>query len=201
MTKYIIPFGGYPIYLSTNNRTANDEEINYLREINTYKKRLKYSNNSHIFENKKLEGIKKIITDSFDDYKNNVLQIRNSFYICNSWSTLQKKGEQHHCHFHANHIFSAVYYAKVKKTSLIFYIERSKLSENFHFSYDLIKNNVYNSDSWRMDVSQGDIIIFPGHLRHESSICEDDERIIVGSSFFIKGKLGSSNEFNDINLK
>ena len=205
MSKYVVNFAGYPIYLSQGNKIASEKELNYLRKINQNfaknKKPFKLSKGSHILEDKQLKNIKKIILYSFEDYKNNVLQINNSFYICNSWSTSQKKGEFHHTHVHPNHIFSAVYYAKAKKCSLVFYLDRSRIQENFNFSYDIKEYNVYNSGSWRIDVNAGDVIIFPGHLRHESALCEVDERIVVGSSFFIKGKLGSQDSYNDINLK
>jgi len=216
MNKHIINFGGYPIYVSQTNKIPIEKDLNILRKSNkkgfqnnrayemagvNYSSKFKLSDDSHILKNKKLKNIEKILLDCFKDYVNNILQIKNEFYMCNSWSTLQKKGEFHPGHTHPNHIFSAVYYAKAEKSSLVFYLDRSKLQENFHFSYDIKEYNIYNSCSWRIDVNAGDVIIFPGHLKHESALCEVDERIVVGSSFFIKGKLGSQDNYNDINLK
>ena len=204
MSKYVINFAGNPIYVSQGNYIVSEEELNYLRKINqkidVNKKTFLLSENAHILEHKQLLNIKKILLNSFDDYKNNVLQKNNSFYICNSWSTLQKKGQFHFAHDHPNHIFSAVYYAKTEKSNLIFTLNRSKIQEGFHFEYDIKEYNIYNSANWKVEVNQGDVVIFPGHLRHESSICEDDERIVVGSSFFVKGKLGAQGTYNDIYL-
>lgn len=203
MNQHVINFAGNPIFLSQGNNLVTEKEINYLRNINQKlikNKTFKVSEGSHILEDKKLKNIKKIILDTFDNYKNNVLQINNSFYICNSWSTLQKKGEFHHAHVHPNHIFSAVYYAKAKKSSLFFMLDKSKLQESFHFSYDIKEYNIYNSCTWHLDITEGDVVIFPGHLRHESGVCEVEERIVVGCSFFIKGKIGSQDSYNDIYL-
>ena len=203
MNKHIINFGGYPIYLSQGNKIVTEKELNILRKSNqkSFKKHsLLFSDDSHVLQNKELKNIEKILLDCFKDYVNDILQIKNQFYMCNSWSTLQKKGDFHSSHIHPNHIFSAVYYAKTPKSSLTFYLERSKIQENFHFSYDIKKYNIYNSTSWFVEVNSGDVIIFPGHLKHESSVCKGNERIIVGSSFFIKGKLGSTDTYNDINL-
>jgi len=204
MNKHVISFGGNPIYVCPGNRKANEKELNHLRRINRINNKertLKLTDDSQILKNKKLEGIEKIILKNFNDYTNNILQIDNSFYICNSWSTYQKKGDHHPSHKHANAIFSAVYYAKVEKTSLVFLIERSKLNENFYFAYNIKNYNEFNSSSWRVDVTAGDVIIFPGHIRHQTPVCEDDERLMVGTSFFIKGKLGCQEDYNDINLK
>jgi len=204
MNKHIISFGGNPIYICNNNRIANEEELKYLRKINTInhnKNNLTLSNGSQVFKNKKLKGIEKIILNNFEDFKNNILEIDNSFYICNSWSTLQKRGDHHPCHQHANAIFSAVYYAKVEKTSLLFFLERSKLNVNFHFEYKIKRYNSFNSSSWKIDISAGDVIIFPGHLRHQTPICEEDERIMVGTSFFVNGRLGDATNYNDLNIK
>ena len=216
MNKHIMNFGGYPICLFQTNKIPTEKNLNILRKSSkkgfqdnrpyeeaglNYSSKFKLSDDSHILKNKKLKNIEKILLDCFKDYVNNILQIKNEFYICNSWSTLQKKGEFHPGHTHPNHIFSAVYYAKTQKSSLIFYLERSRIQENFHFLYDIKEYNIYNSTSWFVEVNSGDVIIFPGQLKHESSVCENDERIIVGSSFFIKGKIGSKEMYNDINLK
>jgi len=57
MNKHIISFGGNPIYICNNNRIANEEELKYLRKINTInhnKNNLTLSNGSQVFKNKKL---------------------------------------------------------------------------------------------------------------------------------------------------
>lgn len=204
MNKDVINFAGNPIYVSRGNEIASTKELDHLRNINKIfienNKTLKLSESSHIFKDKQLKNIEQILLNNFNDYKKDVLQINDSFYICNSWCTLQTKGGSHHNHVHPNAIFSAVYYAKAEKSVLIFYLDRSKLQENFHFSYEIKNYNIYNSCSWSVEVNAGDVIIFPGHLRHQSPVCEIDERIIVSSSFFVKGKLGDQNTYNDIYL-
>lgn len=207
MNKHNINFGGHPIYLSQGHKPATEKELDILRKssqkVSGSKETsiLKLSEDSHLLKNKKLKNIKKILLDCFKDYVDNILQIKNKFYMCNSWSGLQKKGEFHPGHTHPNHIFSAVYYAKTQKSSLNFFLEKSRIQESFHFSYDVKKYNTYNSSSWVVVVNLGDVLIFPGHLKHQSSVCEGNERIIVGSSFFLEGKIGSQEMYNDFNLK
>jgi hypothetical protein len=203
--KHIISFAGNPIFYSQKNPMASNKELDFLRKIkfrnNDFKIRPRFSKESHILKYKQLKNIKKILLDNFNYYLNKVLEINNSFYICNSWATIQKKGNFHNGHHHPNHIFSAVYYAKAEKSSLIFQIERSKIQEGFLFQYNVKNYNYFNSSSWTLEVNSGDVLIFPGHLQHSSSICETDERIVVGSSFFIKEKIGLEGDYNDIYLK
>ena len=47
----------------------------------------------------------------------------------------------------------------------------------------------------------GDIVLFPGHIRHGSVVNESKTpRIIIGANFFLKGKLGSQKEVSNIVL-
>lgn len=204
MKKNILLFGGNPIFIVQNNELPTEKELIFLRKTKFIKSNIKtnpkFSKGSHILKHKQLKNIKEIILNNFNDYLNNVLEINNKFYICNSWSTLQKKGNFHKSHYHPNHIFSVVYYAKAEKSNLIFYLEKSKIQEAFFFQYSIKKYNHFNSHSWTLDVKSGDVVIFPGQLKHQTSICETDERIIVGASFFIKEKIGSELDYNDIYL-
>ena len=194
MNKHIIPFAGYPIFLIQSSFHLNDEELNFLRKLNYNDhdeiKDLKISSDTDVLRLNKLKKLKNFIKDCFNDYVSNVLQINNNFSFCQSWCTIQYKKAKHPKHSHPNHVISSVYYAKAKETSLNFYTDKSRIQEGFYFDYGIIEYNVFNSSSHTVPLKTGDIIFFPGHLNHESSINDDDERIIVGSSFFIDGKIG-----------
>jgi uncharacterized protein (TIGR02466 family) len=199
---------GYPICKIITNNLLTQEELIFLKtlkkKLNNFKDKninLNLSEETDILRYKQLEKIKKIIWSNFDDYINKVLQIKNQFYICNSWCTIQKKGDYHPQHIHPNHIFSAVYYAQANKSGLKFTLEKSKIQEGFLFDYEIKNYNVFNSSTWLLEVNSGDIVIFPGQLKHESTICQsDDERIIIGSSYFIKGDIGTNSKYNNINI-
>ena len=208
MSKIVIPFSGYPICKINTNNLLTKKELSFLKNLKKKSSlyssnvtNLKLSSETNILDYKELKKIKNLIWDNFDDYINNVLQIENQFYICNSWCTIQNKGDYHPPHFHSNHIFSAVYYAQANKSEIKFTINRSKIQEGFFFEYKIKNYNIYNAASWTFEVNSGDLIIFPGELQHESTVCEsDDERVMVGSSYFIKGNLGSKERYNDISI-
>jgi len=204
MNKHIIPFAGYPIFLIKSSFYLNDEELNFLRNLNYHKQssveNLKISLDTDILRLDKLKKLKNFFKDCLDDYVSNVLQINNRFSFCQSWSTIQNKNGKHPKHFHPNHIISSVYYAKAKETNLIFYTDKSRIQEGFNFEYDVEEYNVFNSSSYKIFLNTGDIIFFPGNLTHESSINDDDERIVIGSSFFIDGQIGCKNQTCNIDI-
>ena len=204
MNKHVIPFAGYPIFLIQAGFNLNDQELNFLRNLK-YKKHnsvenLKLSVDTDILQLNELKRLKDFIKNSLDDYVSNVLQINNKFSFCQSWSTIQNKKGRHPNHSHANHIISSVYYAKAKETKLFFNINKSKMQDGYFLEYDIKEYNIYNSTSYSVPLKTGDIIFFPGQLNHESSINDNDERIVVGSSFFIDGKIGSENLITSIDI-
>jgi len=194
MIKYLIPFAGYPIFVIKNEFNLKKEELSFLKNLkyknHNSQNNLKLSVDTNILELKKLQRLKKFIKNSLDLYVSNILEIKNKFSFCQSWSTIQNGKAYHPRHAHPNHIISSVYYAKAKETNLIFRINKSIIQDGFLFDYDIKNYNFFNSDMYTIPLKTGDIIFFPGQLNHESAMNNEKERIIVGSSFFIKGKIG-----------
>ena len=202
--KILIPFCGYPIFKISTDDIISKGELAFLKSMpenfDTHKK-VKLLDGANILDNVELHRIKNIIWNHFDDYVRNVLQIKNKFYMCNSWGTIQKKGNYHPNHKHPNAIFSSVFYVEAQDSFIKFFSEKSIIQEGFFFRYDIENYNVYNSSSWELSVGSGDILFFPGQLSHESKVHElSSERIIIGSSYFAKGTYGTSKDYDDIDL-
>tara|TARA_A100001011_G_scaffold342011_1_gene375227 strand:- start:409 stop:1032 length:624 start_codon:yes stop_codon:yes gene_type:complete len=200
----IIHFAGYPIYKHCSKITLTKDELNFLLNIERgqhFKSNVQLSKDTNILEHNQLKRLKDIIWDSFSDYVDNVLEIENQFYICTSWSTVQKKGHYHPSHIHSNAVFSTILYAQADESSLNFYVDMSMIQKGFHFSYNIKNYNYFNSQHWNLPVTTGDIVTFPGDLRHESPIHNlDTDRIIIGASFFVKGEFGSDDKYNKIRI-
>lgn len=202
--KFIIPFAGYPIFVIQNGFYVNDDELNFIKNIeyqnHSDTNNLKLSKNEDMLELQQLKRLKDFIKESLDDYVSNILEVNNSFSFCQSWSTIQNGKTKHSSHTHPNHLISSVYYVKTKQTELIFNIDRSILQDGYYFKYDVKNHNVFNSHSYKVILKQGDIIFFPGQLHHESSINNEEERIVMGSSFFIDGKLGTEGDYDNLEI-
>ncbi len=204
MNKTVIPFAGYPILLLEAGFNLNNNELNSLIDLeyadHVSIKNLKISTDVDILRLDEFKRLKHFIKESLDSYVSDILQIKNTFSFCQSWSAIQNKDAYHPCHAHYNHIISSVYYAKAEETKLIFHVEKSKIQDGYYFDYDVKEYNWYNSSSYTVSLKTGDIIFFPGQLKHESSINNNNERIIVGSSFFIDGKIGKKTLITDLDI-
>ena len=205
LNKELIPFCGYPIFKISTNDILTKDELAFLKSIpenfDTHKE-VKLLEGSNILENSELHRVKDIIWNHFDDYIRNALEIKNKFYICNSWGTVQKKGDYHPKHTHPNAVFSSVFYVNAPNSSISFIVEKAKIQEGFYFSYEIESYNEFNSAKWEVPIESGDIIFFPGELAHETRIHDQSyERIVIGSSYFANGIYGQSSSYNRINLQ
>ena len=205
--KILIPFCGYPIYKIKTGELLNEDELNFFKSLDTKPHMAtlnistKLTKGVNILNNRELYRIKGVIWNNFVDYVDNVLEINNKFYMCNSWGTIQKKDDYHPNHNHQNSVFSSVFYVQASDSSITFTVDRSKIMEGFLFEYHIKNFNHFNALSWKVPVETGDMIIFPGELKHESQVnIDDDERMIIGSSYFLKGDLGSDSNYNSISI-
>ena len=205
LNKELIPFCGYPIFKISTDDILSKGELAFLKSMpenfDTHTK-VKLLDGANILDNVELHRIKNIIWNHFDDYVRNVLQIKNKFYMCNSWGTIQKKGDYHPKHTHPNAVFSSVFYVNAPNSSISFIVEKAKIQEGFYFSYEIESYNEFNSAKWEVPIESGDIIFFPGELAHETRIHDQSyERIVIGSSYFANGIYGQSSSYNRINLQ
>jgi hypothetical protein len=204
--KTLIPFCGYPIYKIKTGELLNEDELNFFKSLDNKPHMetnisTKLTKGVNILNNRELYRIKGVIWNNFVDYVDDVLEIKNDFYTCNSWGTIQKKGDYHPNHNHQNSVFSSVFYVQASDSSITFTVDRSKIMEGFLFEYHIKNYNHFNALSWKVPVETGDLIIFPGELKHESQVnIADDERMIIGSSYFLKGDLGSDSNYNSISI-
>ena len=65
------------------------------------------SKSAEVLEDEKLLRLKTHILTVFNDYVVNHLQIENQFYLTQSWTAINHKGDAHHSHIHPNTVFVA----------------------------------------------------------------------------------------------
>lgn len=195
-----------PICYKNNAYHLSKKEFNIIKNIkfiNTYgndtsikeeksEKRFYISMTKTLLQNKGLINLRKFLVQQAEDYTKNVLQIKNEIYLTQSWSTFSGPKTFHPPHFHPNTFISVIYYAQCEKGVLMFDVGSSSLQECFNLDYSIDKFNIYNSQEWNLVIQTGDVVLFPGHIRHSSHPnLSSTPKIIVGANFFIKGTLGS----------
>ena len=199
----IVPFLATPITRVATDFRLSEMEMNTILKEFSYRpfktlEGTKLSGDKKILEKPELKRPHDFIVSSVKNYVKNELMIDDEFYLTTSWATVNNKGDKHHRHNHPNTLLSAVYYANVESGNLIFHSPSNGLFPNFDFSFNISKYNEYNSKSWVLPVSTGDLLIFPGWLYHESETNDSDSlRVIVGANFFVKGVFG---KYEDIDL-
>ena len=196
MTEEMIPFHALPIYKESTDFKLNDVEKTEIMLGGEFRKALSdkgnaISKSAEVLENEKLQRIKNFILDKFENFVINHLQIENQFYLTQSWTAVNHKGNAHHLHLHPNTVFSCVFYAQANSGDFQIKMPMSRIQEGYNFSYKVLQQNIFNSRTYNASVTTGDIIIFPGWLEHQALPNEDDApRIIIGTNYFIKGSLG-----------
>lgn len=202
--KTLISFGGQPILKVSTGEFLNKKELDHIKKIPYVKhneSETMLSVEDSILNHKKLNRIKDIVWSEFCEYVDQVLEVEDDFYMSNSWCTLQEKGGLHPYHNHPGSIFSSTYYAQAHNGSLSFSTPESIIQSGFNFDYRIKNYNYFNSLTWKIPVTTGDLIIFPANISHESGEHKGPEtRIMLGASYFIKGKLGFKEKYNQMDI-
>lgn len=125
---------------------------------------------------------------------------RPEIVITQSWLNHSKKGQWHHQHAHPGSWLSACYYVAADAESDKIYFHRG-------IGYDRIpfpptEFNPFNSDSWWLPVSTGDLVIFPSHLTHNVAPVETDTtRVSLSLNTWFNGTAGSENDLTALTCK
>jgi len=145
----------------------------------------------------KLPDLKKEIQSHVNRFVFDVLKISDNvdFYMTTSWSNISSPNEDCQLHYHSNSLISGFYYTHIPKKSGDFYIEKSVNNNNLFgnmFRFNHSEYNNINAYSFQIEVNEGDILLFPGHLYHSvTKNLSNKDRYSIAFNFFCKG------EYND----
>ena len=150
-------------------------------------------NNHSIFNN-----IKNVIDECAKKFVDEVICVDNNFEITHSW--IARSTKKHKKHDHKNTIFSIVYYVQADNAIIRFFRERNFVTKSFNCDVNYNKFNIFNSTNVDFEVKTGDIIIFPGYILHEGINDSNNEKIILGANYFIRGDVGNYNNVTSLTL-
>ena len=94
------------------------------------------------------------------------------------WAIINKKDDFNVIHTHPNTYLSAAYYVKAPENCGRFQVEDINLVKR-HASPPIANRNELNMNIAGLEVSEGDLIIFPGYLPHKVAKNESNEDRIV----------------------
>jgi hypothetical protein len=185
---------GCPVSIYKDTFYLNKNEFDFIlgQELDGVSddKIVKTSKNVKILNNIELNRVKNLIDSYAKDYVEKIMSVKNIFYLTHSWIARSKKNEPHHEHCHQSAIFSVVYYIQADKASITFNGDKNFLTRSFNFEFNYTNFNEFNSMTVELPVKSGDILIFPGYVKHSAKNYSDSEKIVLGANYFVKGKIG-----------
>ena len=102
------------------------------------------------------------------------------------WAIINKKDDFNVIHTHPNSLLSAAYYVKAPNNCGRFQIEDLNIVKR-HASPLIANQNELNMNVAGLEVSEGDLLIFPGYLPHKVARNEtEDDRIVISFNVDIK---------------
>ena len=172
----------------------NPEWLEFVKNIE-YKRNIPnnghISKNFEILEEKKLSLLKENINNIIKKYTEDYLKISNKFKITCSWVNKHTKNDFAQPHLHKNSIISGIFYLQTKQGSGDLIFSRTNfLSDTF--SFDIINDNIINTNNVVFKVYDGLLLIFPSRIKHGTFPMPFDnyERICLSFNTFITDKIG-----------
>ena len=158
------------------------------------------SENNYVLQEKELFNLKCFIELSLNTHFKEVYAPDKNVepYITQSWLNYCKKGEFHHKHKHPNSFISGIFYVKSNANKDKIYFYKNQYQQ---LSITTKNYNLYNSESWWLEVETGDLILFPSSLEHKVATVETDLRVSLSFNTFLKGTLGSNRELTELVLE
>lgn len=128
-----------------------------------------------VLKKDKLNFLKRMILDKFNELNNEIFKYDNEFIITTSWFTHTKNDKFGNFHNHSNSMFSGVFYFTDDNSSIKF----QNFNKNTSFNIIPKEFNVYNSSSWEVKPPKGTILLFPSELYHYVNISNNDRKSLA----------------------
>jgi len=157
------------------------------------------SKDSYLLKHKEFKGIKDFINKCINKFTKNIYQSDQKLVVTQCWLNKNPKGSSHHEHCHPNSIVSGVFYFKQNST-----LPPIKFSKTLQHGIRLNpkKYNNFNSDTFFLSCTDGELILFPSNLNHSVPLnTGNEERVSMSFNTFSIDTLGLENDLTELNLQ
>jgi uncharacterized protein (TIGR02466 family) len=154
------------------------------------------SSDFYILDNDELSDIKKVLTDSVNEYFKEIVNPGKDveLYITNSWINVNKNGESHHPHKHPNSIVSTVLYIDTSEGDTITFMNPyTNIFGNLNLG-SKTSTTIWDSNEWIIPTKNNLLVMFPSTLSHGVSARPNTctgTRISLSFNTWVKGTIGS----------
>ena len=147
-----------------------------------------------IYADKELKDIRKFCEYQLKNYLEEIEGANTdkvTLRITQSWLNKTKPGEYHSPHYHSNSYLSGVFYFNCLPNDHINFNNRMYGMFN-NMEFPKKKVTVWNAASYRQNVKEGDLILFPSGVTHYVDLNEtkNRERISLSFNTFPIGEMG-----------
>ena len=157
------------------------------------------SSDKYVLKHPMLKRISEFTEECLNDFLHKIYQPSTdvSIYITQSWVNCTVRGQKHHQHKHPNSFLSGVFYVSVKPEDAIIFIRDPQPSIQIATS----AANDWACHSKSIEVSPGDLIIFPSSLTHMvDTVRTDGMRVSIAFNSFLRGVVGDSAQSTELLL-
>lgn len=135
----------------------------------------------------RLADFKAFVLDSVNMYMQELVKLKGDMIITDAWLNCTGKGFLEDTHNHANSFISGTYYVNfdsTKHSNLEFYKNPLAYSSAPLLECDLIEVGPFNATKFTLDLSEGDLVLWPSHLHHGfAEENKGDGRISIAINF------------------
>ena len=188
------------VYLIDNVIDKNSLSIIKKDIISTYNQTTKnWQSKANLHKNSLYNNLTKTIVQYTKNVFDSLYFEYDGFNITDMWSNVLKPGETHRPHTHSNNILSGVFYVEAEQTSGIIFVDPRPQAGVIQPS--VTKQVIENANKIKYDSVTNRMILFPSWLQHYVPVNETKtNRISIAFNVMLKGKVGSSNEYQSANF-
>lgn len=184
----------------------NQEEENFLLNIETKDKNNEYLNNiasddNYVLDKPEVKNLKNNIQKCINEYKKDIMQCEDELYITNSWVNFLKTGNRHAMHHHSNSMLSGVYFINVDKDMPNFSLQSSQ-TNLWPICWKRKKWTNENTLGEIILVEKNMLILFPSSVWHSVDVNNSpNTRVSLSFNTFLKGDIRHNFYVSDLKLK
>jgi len=161
--------------------------------------------NKYVLNNEKLSSLKKEIFNNLNEYLFNKLKVKKNtkFKMLNSWCIKHSTNDWSQAHYHENSFISGILYLKNYEDSgdLVFHKEGIPNIFSNCIKIEFDEFIIDNSETFFIKPKDGDLILFPSHLKHSvTKNLNKNDRYCCAFNFFPNGKFGNIDNSNFVEV-
>ena len=198
----IYPLFNWPVMVCGETYQLTQKEIDYIKKLKRRPNRHnKMSAEAYILNTAPLKSLKKFIQQRINRYAFEFLKIKKDsikIFPTLSWANYSATGESHHQHHHGNSFISGVLHIQGQNSPIKF---NRVGSSPYPLVFDYTEQDVMNSETFWIEMSPGQLFLFPSLLPHAvEANPSPTARITISFNTFISGSLGSPITLNFLKI-